>query len=648
MEGNFDIAVDDKTSPDYDVADNIAENLVDVVRSELVGNEKQFLATNAVFASSLSPDPNSYIQLIIRGKSGDGKTKLKQTVDSMYPSSWLLQTGSTSDQGLVDSDEWNEVKMLSAAEYQQIQGKMLEMIKSSAGEDSSEDGVGFKHTRNVDSGGERDSKDIEKQSMPTVFLFADENNSSIPKELRTRQMTVRVESDEELNRGVAKTMFDHQEVEVANREYEYNFNFDEGKKAVKNHIANIPQPISKTMAGVEQSYSKPVIIPYDEGVMWPTNSHPEYESRGWDAFKVLDSIFNYNKTESKRGAKAIANHIRSWARLNYHSRETMTIGGTEYVVAEPQDVANVLSYRDLLLNVTHNINEQKLAVIEALTDEDNGVGARGPNDGMWAPHKDIRHYIDEYADITSLSKNQLTNSQNSGVLDQMEQDYLIEVHKGEGPNGAHMYEFIGGQTFGHPNLDVYSDLFEYCTDPVTGDSIHATIESFKEELSVESVSELLDADETDLAEPDTTDVPENDDTSGLGAFTDDDDDSGVEWNELHETLHKRLSDAVDDKRVTASDKSSMHLEHLLGISPIEYYDDDRGMQYVRKADPRTEEHKRGTIMHHSHSYWGDKSQGQVESAVENAFKKLLAHGKFIADEEPDADDYYLYVQPLSE
>lgn len=230
----------------------------------------------------------------------------------------------------------------------------------------------------------------------------------------------------------------------------------------------------------------------------------------------------------------------------------------------------------------------------------------------------------------------------------MEQDYLIEVHKGDGPNGAHMYEFIGGQTFGHPNLDVYGELFESCTDPITGDSIADTVQSFKEDLSVQTTDDLLDADSDDLTSTDD-DSNETEASGGLSAFSDDDDDSDEDWTELHETLHERLSEAVDDKRVTSSDKSEMHLEHLLGISPIEYYtDDDRGLSYVRKERPRQSNDKRDTIMHPSHSYWGDKSAGQVESAVKNAFQDLLAAGKFVADEEPDCDDYYLYVTPLSE
>jgi len=219
----FEIEVTDKTESDYEIADNVAENFVDVIRSDMVGNESAFLALNAAYASGLSRDASEYLQVIVRGKSGEGKTELKQNVDSIYPKHWLLRSGSTSDQGLVDADKWDEKYIGAFAEFQQMNGKVLEMVKSSAGDDADERGVGFVHTRNVDDGdGGRTAEDIEKQSMPTVFLFADENNTSIPMELQTRQMVIRVESDEKINRAVAKTKFDHNEVEVEGRDYEYN------------------------------------------------------------------------------------------------------------------------------------------------------------------------------------------------------------------------------------------------------------------------------------------------------------------------------------------------------------------------------------------------------------------------------------------
>ena len=647
---DFDIEVDDKTAPDYEIADNFAENLVDVIRSDMVGNEGQFLSLNAAYASGLSRVPEEYLQMIVRGKSGEGKTELKQNVDSIYPNHWLLRTGSTSDMGLVDADIWDGAYIGAFAEFQQMQGKMLEMVKSSAGDDADEDGVGFSHTRNVDDGdGGREEEEIEKQAMPTVFLFADENNSEIPKELQTRQMVVRVESDEEINRAVAKTKFDHTEVEVGDRDYEYNFNFEEGKQAVRNHIANIPKPLDPLWDEDPKNYSYPVVIPHDESVEWPINDHPDIDHAKWDIFKVVDDILSYKKTQSKRGAQAIANHIRAHTRLNYHNRETMEINGVTHFVAEPQDVGNVLAYRDLLLAVTHDINEQKLAVIEALTDEENGVGGAGPNGGLQATHMDIRQYIDEYSDITTPSKSQLTNSSDNGVLDQMEEDYLIEVHEGDGPNGAHMYEFLGGNTFGHPNLDVYADLFSEVTDPIRDQPIADTVQQFKEQLSVKTSDELMAEDPMESLSNDGAESSTDDDSGDLSAFGGGSDAAGVEWDEVDSAVHERLQETLDDVRATTEDVDSLDLQHMVGVSPVEYYTDDTGFTYVRAERPKEAEDKRGTIMDSSHSLWGDKSDSQVETRIENTIARFRDAGVFEvqADESGEYDDSkYLVVHSI--
>jgi len=641
----FEIEVDDKTSPDYSVADNIAENLVDVIRSEMIGNESQFLAVNAAYSSGLSIEPDEYIQLVVKGKSGEGKTEVKQNVDGVWPKHWLLRTGSTSDMGMVDADMWDEKYIGAFAEFQQMQGKMLEMVKSSSGDDANEDGVGFTHTRNVDDGdGGREGKEIEKQAMPTVFLFADENNSEIPKELRTRQMEIRVESDQDINRAVAKTMADHKEVEVKDRDYEYNFNFDDGKDAVRNHISNIPRPLDPLWdEDPKNGYSYPVVIPHDEDIEWPV-SVTDNDTYGWDCFKVVDDILSYKKTQSKRGAKAIFNHIRAWTRLNYHNRETMEINGVTHYVADPQDVGNVLAYRDLLLAVTHDMNEQKLAVIEALTDDINGVGGMGPNGGMQATHMDIREYIDEYANITTPSKSQLTNQRDNGILDQMEEDYLIEVHEGEGPNGAHLYEFLGGNTFGHPNLAIYEELFSDVTDPIRDQPIAETVADMREELSGTTVDDLMGDDPIDAGEPSSG---SDDAEGGLSAFGSDDGGEDVEWTEVDQRVCESLQDAIDDCRTTPEDIDSLGLTHMLGISPIEYYTDDRGLRYVRAERPRDSEDITNTILDASNPLWGDVSNGQVESKIENSVAKLRKHEVFQVDDEGQKDGHkYLLVEDL--
>jgi hypothetical protein len=660
---DLEIEVDDETAPDYDIASNFAENLVDAIRSDMVGNEGPFLALNAVYATGLFENPSHYLATIVRGKSGEGKTELKQNTDSLWPNHWLFRTTATSDKGLIDEDEWNQRYVAALSEFQQMPKTMLEMMKASAGDDADEDGVGFSYTRNVDDGdGGRDTDEIKKQSMPFVFLFADENSAEVDWELATRMMTVRVESDEDINEAVIESMFDHEKVEVTDREHEYIFNFEDGKSAIRNHIANVPRPLEYTIpsddGSVTREAARPVVIPHDESIEWPINDHPSIDSAGWDVAKVLKPIFNPGKSDSKRAAKAVANHVRAWALMNHHNREVMEINGTEHIVAEPQDVANVLAYRDLLLNLTHDINEKKFAVIDALTDEHNGVGAPGPNGGLQAPHKDIREYIDEYASITSLTKSQLTNSRDQGILDQMEEDYLIEVHEGEGENGAHLYEFLGGSTFGHPNIDLYPDLFEHCTDPINKQPITQTVKDFERSLSMTTTEDLMSDDPMDaLGTANGGDDGDADDSSeaesdDLSAFTDEDDTEDVEWNEVDEAVHERLQETMDDKRATPQDVASLDLTHMLGVSPVELYTDDRGMPYITAERGADMDDRKGTVFDSSHHLWGDKSDGQVYDTIKNSVAKLRQHEVFeVMEDEPDNaenDDKYLLVRDLDD
>jgi hypothetical protein len=644
---DFELNVSDETAEDYQIRDNVAENFVDAIRSDMVANEGPFLALNATYATGLFANPDYYNMTIVRGKSGEGKSELKQNTDSLWPNQWLLRVGSTSDMGLVDSERWDSRYIGAFAEFQQMQGKQLEMIKSSASGDADEDGIGFTHSRNVDDGdGGRDEDVIEKKAMPVVFLFADENSKEIPKELETRMMTVRVEADGDINEAVIATMFDHEKVSVSGRDYEYNYNFDDGKNQLRSHIASIPRPLNRTVAGVTLDYAEPVVIPHDDDVEWPVVDHSSIDAYGWDVNKVLKSIFNPEKSGSKRAGKAVANHIRAWTLLNYHNRERMEINGQTHYVAEPTDVGNVLSYRDLLLNVTHGINEQKLAVIEALTDDVNGVGGPGPSGGYWATHKDIREYISEYASITSVSKSQLTNSRNSGILDQMEEEYLIEVHEGDGPNGAHMYEFLGGETFGHPNLDIYPDLFEPITDPIRDQPIAETVREFEDSLSVTTTDELMSDDTSALSGHTTSDTESQntDDDGGLSNFTDEDDTTDVSYDEIDCAVAERLQSTVDDVRITDDDRSDFTLQHMLGVTDVEYYEhSDNGLRYVRADGTPEDVDKAGTVMDSNHELHGDMSQGQIDSRIKNSVAKLREHGQFdIVDGEEDG--YYMIVE----
>lgn len=638
---DVDIQVSDETKPGYSVADNFAENLIDAIRSDMVANESQYLLINLGYASGLFENPSNYISMKVEGSSGDGKSELKGNVDARWPNHWLFKTTQTSDKGLIDSPRWNQRYVAALDEMNKLPANTLEFLKSSDGDDADEDGYGFTYTRNVDEGDDgRGENVIKKQSMPFIFLFADENSMSMDWELATRVMEIKVESDADTNEAVGAAMFDHEKVEVESKDHDYIYNFEEGKNAIDNHIANIPRPNLATMEvgddTITRKYARPVVIPYDD------------EKFGWDAWRVVKPIFDFKQADSKRAANTVANLIRSSALLNYHNREIIEIGNKEHYLAEPQDVANVLACRKTLLGMTHDLDEKKFAVIEALTDEHNGVGGTGPSGGLAAPLQDIHEYIEDYANVSSLSESHLRT-----MLRSMADRFILNEWENEGENGAHLYEFHGGSTFGHPNLDEYPNLFDGVTDPIRDQPIHETVEQMKDELNAVSSDDLLDTDSgslmggsTDSSDTSTTDDTGDDsegDLSSFGAGTDDTD--AIELSEVEAAVHEQLRETIDDYRITTDDgtepTAGIRVAHMVGASPVEYYNDDESsLRYVRAERPYQDGDKAGTILDPNTPLWGDVSEGQVQSQVEAAIASLREKEVFeIHDEDEDGEKY---------
>jgi hypothetical protein len=322
------------------------------------------------------------------------------------------------------------------------------------------------------------------------------------------------------------------------------------------------------------------------------------------------------------------------------------VNGIEHYVAEPQDVGNLIAVRKTLMSLTHDLDDKKMAVIQALTDEHNGVGAPGPNDGVQAPVQDIAEYIDEYAGISSLTEDQLRP-----ILEQMANRFLMTIHEGEGEHGAHLYEYHGGSAFGHPNLDMYPEAFENVTDPIRKQHISATVREHKEMLSstvVESddvLGSTFDSDDSQQ-QPTPTQSSTDDESGTLSDFSDDDDPDDSEFSEVDETVAQRLREAVDDKRVTDLDDLPT-FQHMLGISPIEYYQDDRGMPYVRAERPREDGDREDTIMDNDHPLWGDVSPEQVETRIENAIARLRSAGIFEVHDDHDKDGHkYITIDTI--
>jgi hypothetical protein len=167
---DFEIEVSDQTAPDYDISDNFAENLIDCIRSDMVGNEEQFLLLNYGYMTGLFENPKNYVAIQVTGSSGDGKSELKGNVDSIWPKHWLFKTTQTSDKGLIDDDRWDDRYIAALDEMNKLPANTLEFLKSSYGDDADEDGYGFTYTRNVDDGdGGRTTDEIKKQVHAILF-----------------------------------------------------------------------------------------------------------------------------------------------------------------------------------------------------------------------------------------------------------------------------------------------------------------------------------------------------------------------------------------------------------------------------------------------------------------------------------------------
>lgn len=639
---DFNISVTDETAPDYDKADNFAENLVDAIRADMVGNEEVYLITHFTYATGLFPIADHYAAQLISGSSSEGKSAVKGKVDRRWPKHWLLRLTDMSEKGAIDDTRFNERYIFAGDELNKLPKNAREILKSTFGDDADEEGWGYTYVRNTSQeDGDNDHEEKKKQTMPFVVLMADENQSGANDwELDTRMMNTKVESDEGINEAVSETMWDSDHVTVPDRAYEYEYNFEDGKRTIDNHIANIPRrPYSREEVGegwmTNQEYAHPVVIPYDASREWPVDGGDRMVK--WKAHDVISPMLPFKESDSKRASKLLASQVRGSCLLNYHNRQMTTINGIDHYIAEPQDVGNLIAVRKTLLSLTHDLDGKKMAIIEALTDEHNGVGAMGPNGGLQAPVQDIAEYIDEYADISSLTEDQLRP-----MLADMANNFLMTVHENEGEHGAHLYEYHGGSAFGHPSLDMYPDAFENVTDPIRQQHISDTVRDHKEMLSstvVESDDMLdTDFDGADTTPSPTTDDDTDDDSGTLSDFSDDDDTDDVEYDEIDVAVAERLRDTLDDKRVTGMDDLPT-MQHMLGISPVEVYQDDRGMAYVRAERPRQNGDKRDTIMDNDHPLWGERSPEQVETRVKKSIAKLRSNDIFDVHDDQDKDGH---------
>lgn len=587
-------------------SDNIVSEIVEYGRSNTIRNECQFITTTLSYTTAYMADPEYYICAVLIGTSSSGKSHLKGKVENLFPESHLYEMSSGTEKASIHDNSWDERKIVCMEELQQPPEELIEFLKGVHGGDEV---FKYKWTTGSPKTG-FDAETITRESKPYFFTYAQFDADF---EMWNRLLKIPVHESESKNKAVGKMAFDHHRITIGD---DVQYGFDIGNKAdhIKEHIRSIPEQTSGH-----------VLIPNGE------------DAFGWDAWQVMKPIFNHERSEANRIYKMVANLIRSSALINYHAREEREVrhpshGDITALVAEPQDVANILRCREVLLATTHEIDRKKRAICNAI---DSKGGKTNEVEGI----KPIRTYLSE-SDAPMVKETEMKN-----LLQDLQENYLIQIHDNAGERGD-IYEFYGWDELGFAQIKNNASIFSDCIDPITGDPFIDSHTSMQDELDTSS-SELLqsaDSDSDDGYSPSKTHRQQQtastdgggrtagargatsqdisnwnaDSNAGSGTAADSFD---VELTTLEQRLYKSVSIVLDGERITELD--SVPMEGLLGIAPLDASESDARAHNVT-----------GTVLDPTHEVWDQPdraddwvtTESKARRELKQAIKRLTEKG----------------------
>ena len=606
--------VESEGSDDWrdEIDENFLRTFVRFSRANQVSNEAQAVVSLYGYASGLLPEWEDYLGILIRGGTSSGKTHMNREVLKAAfdyadnDDDWLYTTTAGSDKSFIDDDSFDDARIGAFNEFQQLGGELREFLKRIV-----EDG-GYEYSRSQhddESETGRTTETWEKDPMPVIFSIADENETSVDAEMRSRMVEIQVDEGPEKNKAVHHMKMGKTDIQLPSSDNTYVFEAPTLSYAVKKHIANIPTDTD-------------VVIPTDDG---------RFDGDTWSVGDVTEPMLNFARSESTRASAALASMVKASALLNYHSREKITDDdGDEYIVAEPQDVGNVLFARRTLMALTHNLTRKKFLVLDGFIEE--GAPYNGPDASAHARQMDkngVVSYIQSRDDIPTFSKSQI-----SDILDQLDEDLVI--NKQDHPEDArkNIYIYDPSQQFEPPNIYDYYEQFSDVTDPMRDQPIEQTIEQQLRELNA-----TMSAGGATSVETDTSDSQEQE--SGLSQFDDDDSGDDGELSETAEKVAERLTETMDDTWVPARviESDDLVVTHMMGISPTGTVDTTLADgtvvdALIPKRDPKYED-REGTIAHPDSDVWPDDyTVSDVNDELDSAIVELRETGVF----ETESDD----------
>lgn len=567
------------SSQNYELHDNVLIDWVNYIRSCTIRNERQFCLLMLSYTSGLFGNPKYYVSTVITGTSSSGKSHLKQKGERLLEHLDIYSPDTGTDKSMLHDSEWGESDLASLGELNQPPEILVEFLKRAHGAEGSFE---MKLTR----GDVRDGFDAEtitKHPLMYAFTYAQFDPDF---EMWNRLLKIPAHESESKNRAVYRTAFGCEEIQIGDEDVTYGYPFDSGTRKLTAHMARVK-------AGP------------DEAVI-----DPELRQQTTD---LLEPIFNHGRSESNRIYWMAANLIRASALACVNAREVRTLDdGTSAVVVEPQDVANIVRLRPALLATTHEIDDRKRAIHQAIRDKS---GAHNEVDGLGP----IREWLNE-SDAAEVKQDQL-----SKILEDLQANFLVDIHENAGEHG-HIYRAYEMDQLGVPKVDQYADVFEDCTDPLTGgpfldawnDQRDQTLTSADEMLSkadTETTSAVADSD---------------DDRGGLSQFSDSTSET-VDVSPQAAALADACATSVDDVRIR--DLTDVPIEAFLGL--------------VDPNDPNlTGVQIDGTLLDPDHEVWDqyDRSDSwvTVESdarrELQDAFDELVSGNVIRFDEILDRDE----------
>lgn len=589
--------VDPDTETGYELSSNIAHDLVEYIRSNTVKNEQQFLLVTLGYLTGYFSDIDHYVSGVIIGTSSSGKTHVQNKVEDLFRSDHMYQATTGSDKSLIYDGEWDKAHIASLDELQKPSDTLIEFLKSVHSDDES-----FEYKLTPDSAEQRENEEVQtiiRTAKPYWFLFAQTDSDF---EMWNRLMKVPVHESETKNKAVGALAHDHYYLKLGNdTDIEYGYDFDDGTRRLQAHIASIPKKID------QNEIPGRVFIPNGDPEAFERSGSTHAAGRKgfeWDAYEVLKPIYNHGRSESNRVYDMVSNLVRASALLNYQNREVQYLDlpnheAGEYIIASPQDVANILSCRESLLATTHELDSKRRTIcdtIEANTGSQNEIDMSTLVEGL------------QDTDMSMLSRTELRNN-----LEKLHENYLLDINKGGAENGnADTYKFHGWGELGFADVYKYDGLFSECFDPMEGVPFVQSHEAIRDRLE-DSGQDLTAGADTSISS-----------NTSAQRTLDGGSTRSVDLKPHEEVVRQHLEEALDGVRV--EDLTDVPVEGLLGITD--------------PNDPERDVDVEGTPLDPTHGAWyqPNKPEDWVEDErdarrhVKDAVRALIEKRVVIYDE----------------